>query len=109
MPVLQMKNHILNLFFDVIDCRELCNNGGDFLLAPAKIDCEVLLNVVERSGHIVLGCVGEGEAGWLSKGVGGFAIVTREKNTFREVRVLLRSGNERKHVGPWIEYRMILF
>jgi len=36
--------------------------GDDFLPAEAKIDCPVLLSVVERSGHIVLRRV-EGEVG----------------------------------------------
>jgi len=36
--------------------------GDDFLPAGAKIDCPVLLSVVERSGHIVPRRV-EGEVG----------------------------------------------
>lgn len=47
--------------------------GDDFLPAEAKIDCAVLLSVVERSGHIVLRRVqgGGGGGGSFRKEYGG--------------------------------------
>jgi len=41
--------------------------GDDFLPAEAKIDCAVLLSVVERSGHIVLRLVEGGGGGSFRK------------------------------------------
>lgn len=45
----------------------LVTMGDDFLPAVAKIDCAVLLSVVERSGHIVLRRAEGGRGGSFRK------------------------------------------
>jgi len=53
--------------------------GDDFLPAEAKIDCPVLLSVVERSGHIVLRRVEAGGGGRFRKELGGLQLLRERK------------------------------